>query len=539
MEPIPLEILSNPKMMELNAKFGKNFWVSLLSTKALTFWAEWRIEFLTKKISAVYQMVLEKETVYRACKAQMEILENSIRKRREGENRKMRHEKEVFEKLHPRATLTSPIFQLDDKKSYDFELPDENSAWTSKWNSKLNTFSSKLEKMKLDGSEKEPDRNLLPHDYKSSPNLCIIQDTKFDLPEFNPGENLLLQSEEWSEYIRRFQLQCEFRNVSDPVRMKQALLIYGGKLVNDIDRFGAEPPSGSEVTILPYDNELTALIKKVHAHLGSSLGSNAVAKRHLFNTSKYDPNKTLSANLLHWEHLAIQAGIDKEERDSRIRDKLLEQHPDPTLTQKAMEHGWSLQEFKVKAASKEMSTAATNSIKNTALLPEKRVFGVQNSSQNKATRQVNQVKGDCPRCGRANCTQKVGCPAINAICHFCGKINHFARMCRMKANTNSKFQKTGLNNADNSRKDVPPNRGNNSKFITSQNRARRESGGDTDEKLAKLQARKDVYKSKYNKLKSASNERHNNKKLVKLTEIADESGVSSDSDISEISTSDD
>ena len=108
----------------------------------------------------------------------------------------------------------------------------------------------------------------------------------------------------------------------------------------------------------------------------------------------------------------------------------------------------------------------------------------------------------------------------------------------MKANTNSKFQKTGLNNADNSRKDVPPNRGNSSKFITSQNRARRESGGN-EEKLAKLQARKDVYKSKYNQLKSASNKGHNRKQFVKLTEIADESGGSSDSDISEISTSDD
>ena len=473
------------------------------------------------------------------------------------------HVRDVFERLNPRSDSNihnpSPIHGMSDGiRPPAFDLPVRSKPDTNIRNPDMGLLSSGLNDMKIDDSNRrDPPRsnNLLGsiHNH-NNPSLCIMQDTRFELPEFKPGDNLLTQSDEWTEYIRKFIIQCDFKNITDPYKQKLALLSYGGQLINNIERYDPDPPQGSEITIQHYDSELVALIKKVYAHLGYSSGSTAVAKRHLFNTSKYDPAKTLAANQLAWEQLAVQAGIHHKEKESRIRDKLLEQHPDQTLTQKAIEYGWSLQEFKEKAAAREISKAATNSIRDGVKTPtEKRVFGVQDPSKDKSPKQVHQVKGQtCPRCGRQNCPQRAGCPAISAMCHFCRKMGHFIITCRAKANAGDRpwNNNSGSGNAGSYRQNNNNsyNR-DNSRYETPNNKFSKDSGNaqnEQDRKFEKLQARKEEYKSKYNKLKGQNSRSHNSRsnnnarKYVKMTEVASTDDTdSSGSDVSDISDSDD
>ena len=400
--------------------------IMIHNSHCFTAWSEFEINYLLKEVKDVIDYFIDKEDKAEDMLIRMAKIESEVEARREAQKAFAALNSNINGSANPRHGFHSGRSDQHWKTSAQ-ESPNKEPL-------KSFDFEREFHNMKLDDKRGRDPTWWKNNSGASSINdnpMYIVGSLDINIGEFKPGKSLLFKGDEWKEYVKQFLLQCSYKDIKNPAKKKQALLMCAGELVNNINTYDKDPPSDSKMAITPEDDEFDILLKKVFHHLGYVDNKNA--KLHCFNTATYDKNLTIADNILIWEKHAYKAGLHNA--SDRLLEKLLAQHPDSHLVSKALEQNWDLERFKESAAAREIAKAASSSIRNENSSNEKRVFKVDIRTPNKPQYKSNQnTEKDCYRCGSRRCVSMTQgeCPATNSECRFCGKMGHFIRKCKKR-----------------------------------------------------------------------------------------------------------
>ena len=210
----------------------------------------------------------------------------------------------------------------------------------------------------------------------------------------------------WAKWKKNSERQFRFFGIEDPQLKKDGLIIYGGQEIGDLDDSIPDPILEGE------QNEYTRLIAKLDQHFLPKKNKD-YARFKLGNLVQQDdePMATYYARI---REIAQKCSYTDE--NDAIRDHLIKTMRNNVIRVKAIRNNWTLQEILDESAIYEQAQLQAREIKQ-------KLEATESSQRVKYTKQDS-----CQRCGRKH--DKAKCPAYGEKCRKCGKLNHFAIVCR-------------------------------------------------------------------------------------------------------------
>ncbi|XP_064463571.1 uncharacterized protein LOC135374561 [Ornithodoros turicata] len=259
-------------------------------------------------------------------------------------------------------------------------------------------------------------------------------------PPFNPHSDVSSLSPRWLKWIARFENFLLAANITDPARKRAMLLHYAGEEVYDV--FQTLPNTGTD-----FDTAVTRLKE----HFAPK--KNAVFERHIFRQARQDAGETLGQFQVRLRRLAATCEFTDIEKElvsqiiegttsHKLRRAALRE-TDITL-EKLLALGSSIETAELQASSIESPSQTSTVQKVDAKKHERR------RTRRKKTGSEQRQTAKCSGCGGSwpHKNGKTRCPAWEAVCHNCGRRNHFAKWCRSAREPKEKIRSLKLSYAD-------------------------------------------------------------------------------------------
>ena len=261
--------------------------------------------------------------------------------------------------------------------------------------------------------------------------LNVVVDSGMNIGEFELKDNVE-RSDKFEEYLKKFLRLMRLKRVYGITELRNALTVYGGSLISNIDEDDLVIPRYSEWAFEGDDDVFDKLVKKIYHHLGPSESKGA--RMFKFDQLQYDRKKSVQDNLLQFRKIAKKAGLEGQEMDSQIQTKFHRTFDNRGLVKKAWRDDWDLDTFVKQARGQQMAdeTEALLRPKNKPKEEVEKVFQLQKQDRGQGQFQRRQETSDfaemktCWRCGRKH---DLECPALREICYACNDIGHFSRFC--------------------------------------------------------------------------------------------------------------
>ena len=264
-------------------------------------------------------------------------------------------------------------------------------------------------------------------------------------PEFDVSETST-QATRWKKWLSRFRNLLVAMNVKDKPRQQALLLHYAGEATNEI--FDTLPDTAAGEGDDPLEKAVQALTNYFTPK------QNREYEIYVFRQAKQESNESISAFHTRLRQLAATCEFDDVDREiktqivqscssHKLRTKALE-NPSYTLTQ-LLDAGKAMELSKTQAANIEENQSVNNlssrrgnrrrrnrkSNKDGGRQADKksRDWKSRNGGyeDRKSSPKCRNCGGDYPHHGG-----KTSCPAYQATCRSCGKLNHFETVCKSK-----------------------------------------------------------------------------------------------------------
>ena len=239
-------------------------------------------------------------------------------------------------------------------------------------------------------------------------------------PSFNVDDDPTTTGQRWTKWRKRFENFLLAMNVDDPTRKRALLLHYIGPSAFDV--FETLSDTGDE-------KDYKTAMERLTEHFTPQ--RNVEYEIYLFRQARQQPQENLDQFATRFGQLASScefASVDKEIKSqiilscssSRLRRRALRE---PTITLKSLlDLGRAMELSETQASGIESQSSPT--------------FDAVNYTRASQRSQVRQPmpRSTCGHCGNAypHPQGQASCPARGAECRACGKLNHFARVCRSK-----------------------------------------------------------------------------------------------------------
>ena len=271
-------------------------------------------------------------------------------------------------------------------------------------------------------------------------------------PEFDVSETST-QAVRWQKMLSRFENLLVAMDVTNKKRQRALLLNYAGEAANEI--FDTLPNTTPEEGEDPFDKAVQALTNYFTPR------QNREYEIYVFRQAKQENNESISAFHTRLRQLAITCkfrDVDREIKTQivqscsshKLRTKALE-NPSYTLTQ-ILDSGKAMELSKAQAANIEdkqsVHKLSSYSGNRSRRYRNKNINSTQDGSERSADKKSRPRKSRSSDhenrkssvTGR-NCGQNyphpggnTSCPAYQATCRGCGKLNHFEAVCHSTVN---------------------------------------------------------------------------------------------------------
>ncbi|XP_067947172.1 uncharacterized protein [Watersipora subatra] len=259
-------------------------------------------------------------------------------------------------------------------------------------------------------------------------------------PFFVSTEPLTVGSR-WKKWRRSLQYHIEARGVTNAKRKRAILLDCAGEEVQDI------------YDTLQVGTEGDAYTKAMAAFdLYFTPKTNLPYERSVFRRAGFNSGETVASYVTRLKRLAVTCEF--QERDTMIRDQVIEKCPLLTLRRKLLERGSTLdldavlalastEESVVKQANEiqaQRNSAISSSVGNHTV---NRIFSKSGNNQKKRVQSRQQFSGSASSAGNRICyrckspkhlASSKDCPARDRICKVCKKKGHYAgsKLCEQE-----------------------------------------------------------------------------------------------------------
>jgi len=261
---------------------------------------------------------------------------------------------------------------------------------------------------------------------------CNTRHLKID--EFNVDPSNQFQTgERWMSWKKRFERQLRYFEIEDVQKKIDALLIYGGKEIEDIEENNPDPDAVED------EDAYGRLIRKLELVFLPEQNTTLATHKFRSQTQKKDENISTYATRLR----KIATYCDFNDDDRMIRDQIVQTMRNRSLKIKAMSKNWNLNDLLKYAKAEEEAVTSANLIENgngndgIEKEEDEQVNFTRmrrNKPRNRPTEGRNQIR-NCTRCGGNHGIN--ACPAWRKTCNYCGKQNHFEKVCKLKGNERS------------------------------------------------------------------------------------------------------
>jgi len=264
-------------------------------------------------------------------------------------------------------------------------------------------------------------------------------------PEFDVSETST-QATRWKKWLSRFRNLLVAMNVKDKPRQRVLLLHYAGEATNEI--FDTLPDTAAGEGDDPLEKAVQALTNYFTPK------QNREYEIYVFRQAKQESSESISAFHTRLRQLAVTCEFDNVDREiktqivqscssHKLRTKALE-NPSYTLTQ-LLDAGKAMELSKTQAANIEENQSVNNlssrrgnrrrrnrkSNKDGGRQADKKSRDRKSRNggyeDRKSSPKCRNCGGDYPHHGG-----KTSCPAYQATCRSCGKLNHFETVCKSK-----------------------------------------------------------------------------------------------------------
>ena len=239
------------------------------------------------------------------------------------------------------------------------------------------------------------------------------------ISRFDPHADASSLSQRWNVWIKRFQRFIVAMDIKDPTRRRALLLYLAGPEVETI--FDNLPETGES-------KDFDKAVEKLTEYFSPK--KNIMYETHVFRQAQQREDETLDQFHMRLRELAQNcefADIDKE-----IKIQLVEKCTSTRVRRKALREQISLEDLLKYGRTMETSD------RQIAQLESLHQSGIQ----------VNNLDApkSCFFCGGTfpHPQGRASCPASRKTCGHCGKLGHFAQVCKMKSGASRNLPKSRI-----------------------------------------------------------------------------------------------
>ena len=281
-----------------------------------------------------------------------------------------------------------------------------------------------------------------------------VQHRNLNIAPFIPDEDPSTRGYEWEKWLKRLERQLDFFQITDAEDKKNALLIYGGEHVEEIEDTQPDPANPGEGATV-----YTKVKQKLNEYFLPR--KNKIYSRYLFNKMKQSRTESV-LQYSTWLREAVKY-CEYTNSDEMILDKLVCTVRNKELRQKAFVKDWTLTQFldyaiaaeETKTQAKEIDRDVEKDVHIKEELDVKKMrYGksskresssrikqhesssrvkqhkTKHPSQEKQQKKYVEWRNECYKCGYRHAPTPEACPAKDEQCIGCGMIGHFIKMCR-------------------------------------------------------------------------------------------------------------
>ena len=232
---------------------------------------------------------------------------------------------------------------------------------------------------------------------------------------FNVGEDHMATSELWLEWVDELELELRFLEITDPLKKKDAILLYGGKEIRKLEKSLSNPTSGDE-----YEKLKTKLTDYF------SPKKNIYYNRYVFLNMKPLPDETTNAYAARLKEKTI--GCEFHSDDERILEHLIQTSDNEELIRKVIYKKLDLSQTLAAMQLSEDTSRQVRAMSHSSDVAKIKRRGDSGRGQ-RYRKESHEQDIKCKYCDRHHPQQKEHCPAWGKTCRKCGKQNHFASVC--------------------------------------------------------------------------------------------------------------
>ena len=243
------------------------------------------------------------------------------------------------------------------------------------------------------------------------------------LPPFDPISDPSSLSQRWKTWAKRFKTYLTALNITDDGQKRAILLYQAGEATQEI--FETLPDTGTT-----YDTA----IAKLTAYF--SLKKNVDFEVFQFRQAKQKEGETVAQFATRLRKLAATCEFD--DLDKELKSAIIQNCESKRLRRFVLrEDELTLGALLAKARSLEASESQAVGMENSlAKMKVEQISQVQ-KSQRRPQLPPTKTNQSCRNCGLSWPHTTSPCPARGQTCSYCGKLNHFAKVCFSKQATPS------------------------------------------------------------------------------------------------------
>ena len=250
-----------------------------------------------------------------------------------------------------------------------------------------------------------------------STQVTRVSDRQLNIPEFVASADPVQDGARFRAWIGHLKRLLNYKDDFRPSKALEALDLYGGEQIRTVlehDHYVDIIEQGET------ENEFEYAVRRLEYHFIPR--AHRRHARYQFWNEKFLPGETLLQFNLRMSNL-LQASMFNDPNDMMV-DKLIQEMPDDSLRQKALEQDMDLPAI-LKAAHTRL-----------AVLHQNKDIAGGSSHVNKITKEDVELDSPCKAC-TYTCHFKGKCPAKNSKCSKCKRYGHYTSACYSK----TKYQK--------------------------------------------------------------------------------------------------
>eukprot|EP00794_Sanderia_malayensis_P021364 gene21364-23444_t len=236
----------------------------------------------------------------------------------------------------------------------------------------------------------------------------------------------------WEEWLEEIEREFRYFKIRDAQDKKDAMIIYGGRELARLEKSLPNPtPVEAEDELDAYEK----LKRKLNDYYLPK--KNKHHARYLFLRMKPQHGEGTASYAVRLREKASECDFGSTCED-RILEHLVQTIENQSLVQRTISKKWNLGQFLKEASEMEDTTMQLREMRNATGEQQVALVKARASRRGKPTKGKTQVpwkiRKEQKQCGYCGLTHEEGqCPAFGKKCRKCQKMNHFAAVCKSRA----------------------------------------------------------------------------------------------------------